>query len=404
MRRRKFLATVGLATSAGILGGTPKPIAVMGGESQFPPGKKSLFNGTPAVFAPVADGFTVSCPLGGAALVWLEYGETEALGTLAKGDAHGFVPHDDAVVKIRLNGLRPGTRYYWRAHAKPLLGGPVVSTKTYSTQTLNPNAQKVAFTVWNDTHDNVQVIRRLHDVRDPQSDFLLWNGDVSNNVDKRKLLPALYVSPPGVDLAEGAPIFTVRGNHDVRGIWANKVADYVDFPGGLPYYAFRAGPLGVIVLDTGEDKPDNHPSFNGVAAFESLIRKQAAWLKQAIASPGLCDAPYRVLFCHIPLRWHREQCPDYARGGFDHVSLRGRAAWKDALVRWKTQVVISGHTHRHAWFAPKPGVPFAQLVGGGRKQGDATHIQGRATADEFCLTTKNLDGQILHETSFKPLC
>ncbi|MDR2512304.1 MAG: metallophosphoesterase [Puniceicoccales bacterium] len=403
MHRREFLTTIGLAGSANLLKGVPNSVAAADKASRVSLGPKSLLHGTPAVFAPAADGFTVSCPLAAAALVWLEYGETDTLGTLMKGDAQGFVPHDDKVVKIRLRGLKSGTRYYWRAHAKPLRGGATTFTKTYATRTLDPGAQKAAFTVWNDTHDNAQVIRQLHDAREPEADFLLWNGDVSNDVNDRKLLPALYVSPPGVDLAEGAPIFSVRGNHDVRGIWANKMTDYVDFPGGYPYYGFRVGPLGVIVLDTGEDKPDDHPSLKGVAAFQPLIRKQAAWLEQAIASPSLRDAPYRILFCHIPLRWSKEQRPNYARGGYDYVSLRGQEAWQGALARWKTQVVISGHTHKHAWLEPTAGFRFAQLVGGGRTLNDATRIQGSATADALRLTTLNLKGETLHEAIFKPL-
>ncbi|MDR2430383.1 MAG: metallophosphoesterase [Puniceicoccales bacterium] len=408
MHRRQFIAAVGAVGTFSAVVPVDSPLAAASNAAAVAAGA-SLIKGTPVVFAPVADGFTVTVALNAPALVRVEYGETAALGAVARSDSCGFVPHDDVAVKIRLRGLRPGERYHWRVVAGPLSAGArkgaVERTATYVTRTLAPTAGETRFGVWNDTHDRAETIQRLHEGRGEGDDFLLWNGDVSNDVNRREILPGLYVCPKGVDLAEGAPVFFVRGNHDVRGIWANKMTDFVDFPEGRPFYAFRSGPLGVVVLDTGEDKPDAHPSFKGVAAFEDLIREQAVWLGRAIASPELRDAPCRVVFCHIPLRWHKEARPDYARGGYDWVSLRGREAWGGVLRQWGAQVVVSGHTHRAAWLPPSGEWPFGQLVGGGPRLDVATRIRGHATGRELRLVMERVvDGTVLHALSFPSVC
>lgn len=343
-------------------------------------------------------------PLNRAALVWVEYGETEALGETANSDLYGCVPHDDVVVKVCLRGLKPGQRYYWRGVATPLEGGDDVHTQIYRSKTLSDKASEAHFSIWNDTHDHAETIQKLHSLRRDEDDFLFWNGDLTNNVNARELLPGLFVSPKEVDLAEGPPILLSRGNHDVRGIWANKMTDYVDFPQGRPFYAFRTGPVAMIVLDTGEDKPDAHPSFRGVAAFEPLIREQAKWLATATQEPGIRDAPYRIVFCHIPLRWIDETPADYANQGWDHYSRRGRDAWAGALQRWGAQIVVSGHTHKATWMPQTKEFPFGQLIGGGPQMNGATVIRAHADKKNLTLRLESLQKEeLLEEIVLNPL-
>jgi predicted phosphodiesterase len=415
MNRRNFLSAIAVVSTASAANAIPAGIrtpssARSPAAANAAPAAALLLKGTPVAFAPAPDGFTVSTGLGAPARAWVEYGETEALGSVADADPNGFVPHGENVLQIRVSSLRPGVRYFWRLAAAPLFPLPTPRNKAtehspvYSLKTLAPGAASTQFTVWNDTHDRAETIKRLHAARHAEDDFLLWNGDVSNNVNLRSQIHRLYLSPKGADLAKGPPIFETRGNHDVRGVRANLIREYVAFPGGRPFYAFRSGPLAAIALDTGEDKPDSHPSHCGIAAFEPLIREQTAWLEQAIRMPGICDAPYRVVFCHIPLRWTHEKKPDYAKNGFDHFSLRGRKAWAGALKRWGAQVIISGHTHRVAWLEPTDEFPFVQLTGGGPDLAAATLIHGRADASSLRIEVKKLaDGSVLHDATFRPL-
>ncbi|MGN0562447.1 MAG: metallophosphoesterase, partial [Candidatus Fimenecus sp.] len=55
------------------------------------------------------------------------------------------------------------------------------------------------------------------------------------------------------------PVIYVRGNHETRGGYAAKLADYLGLDGF--YFETAYGDYNFLVLDSGEDKPDNHPEY-----------------------------------------------------------------------------------------------------------------------------------------------
>lgn len=407
MNRRELLRQTGLAgLGVGLLGARVE--VARGRDSAVEASRQA-----PAVFAPRPDGVTVVWPVAGPSLGWLEYGEAGDTSNprLQRGDGFGTIPHGERVLRVRLNGLKPGGRYWFRTQTQPLekpegsaIGREVIAGEAYEFRLPNPTASVTRFDVWNDTHDHPETLAKLAGMTQPEGvDFLLWNGDISNNIHTESMIPGLYLNPRGgVDLAKGPAIYFNRGNHDVRGAAANRLPGYVDYPDGRPYYSFRSGPLGAVVLDTGEDKPDDHPSFLGLVDFAALIQEQAEWLAEEIEKPHLKDAPYKVVFCHIPLRWRDETPPDYARGGFDHVSLRGRAAWHGAIARWGAQIIISGHTHQQFHLPATSEFPYEQITGGGPKLGGNARLI-RAQADERGLVIRMLDPQDGRETFSRAL-
>ncbi|BCU77160.1 hypothetical protein llg_18750 [Luteolibacter sp. LG18] len=353
--------------------------------------------------APRADGLEVVWAVSRLARGWVEWKGSDGTTGKAHEDAYGFVPQGDRIVRVRVSGLKPGATYQVRTVTE---SGDAAKTRDESPwknfRPLDGKAATTKFVVWNDTHQNEETLKRLHTAT-PAADFLLWNGDTCNNWDKEEWLAPTLLSPAGQDVSEGRPMFVVWGNHDVRGKWAFKMPEIIATPSDRPFYAFRSGPVAFICLHTGEDKPDDHPSFGGRVAFELLRVQQAEWMKQVIQQPEFRDAPYRVVFCHIPLRWTKENPKDYAGGGYDDFSRFSREAWHDVLVQWKTQIVVSGHTHQTAWIPGTKEFPYAQLVGGGPKPQAATFIEGTADKSALKFTMKDLDGKVLQEVSFKAL-
>ena len=232
---------------------------------------------------------------------------------------------------------------------------------------------------------------------------MVWNGDTCNDWTRDDLLDPTLLNPGNCDITDKRPLFITWGNHDSRGAHAFQMPGVVATPEGRPFYAFRSGPVAVICMHTGEDKPDDHPSFKGRVAFDALRQEQAEWLSETIRQPGFRDAPYRLVFCHIPLRWRDESPQDYSKTGFDRHSGRSRAAWHQSLVEWKTQVILSGHTHRHYWMPPTDAFPYGQLIGGGPKLHQATWIDGQADASALRLRVNNLEGEVLHDVEISPL-
>ncbi len=359
---------------------------------------------TPAVLmAPRSDGLEVVWAVDRLARGWVEWQGPDGSTGRAAADAFGFVPQGEQVIRVRVAGLKPGTDYQLRAVAEAGDGAPLKEAGPWKKfRTLDPHGATTSFVVWNDTHQWADTLKQLHEAT-PPADFLIWNGDTCNNWDQEDWLTPTLLYPGGQDLSAGRPLFVNWGNHDVRGKWAFKMPAWIATPDGRPYHAFRSGPVACICLHTGEDKPDDHPSFGGRVAFDALRREQAEWLVEATARPEIRDAPYHVVFCHLPLRWKVEQEVAYDQGGYDAFSRRSRDAWHDALVKWRTHVIISGHTHQPAFLPATAEFPYAQLVGGGPTPAQATYITGTADATALRLAANNLAGKVIVAATFPPL-
>ena len=371
-------------------------VVALGAESG--PTPQALMATPAVVMAPRTDGVEIVWAVTRLCRGWVELRMEGGEVFQHAADDFGFVPQSDSVMRVRIDGLETGGKYEVRAIVEAVDGDKTrEETPWKSFRTIDPAAVGAHFVVWNDTHENHETIRRLHEVT-PAADFLLWNGDTCNNWDQESWLIPTLLNPAGQDVSAGRPMFLSWGNHDVRGKWAFKAKELVPMPQGRPFYSFRNGPVAFICLHTGEDKPDEHPSFGGRVAFESLRREQAEWLKKVTAIPEIRDAPNKVVFCHIPLRWIREHgVPDFQDGGYDHFARDCRLAWNDALVKWGVQVVISGHTHEDTWIPADEKFPYAQMVSGGPKLGAARWIEGKADASGLKLVMRDLAGRVVHE-------
>ena len=391
MKRRDFLKVSAVATlasgvnAAGLLAAeTPSP------PKPLPP--PPLANTTPPVLQNVSEtAATVIWGVSGPATGWVEFGDTDSLGRLARGEVNGLLPYDGHVLRVRLTGLKPGQRTFYRVWTVPIdfrtptdiRRGEAVTTGVHAFTTLDDAAGTARFTVWNDTHQNKETLARLieHLPAYP-SDLLVWNGDVFNDIPSEDVLIEELLHPAGRAYAATQALVFVRGNHDVRGAFARRMGLAIETPGDRYYYSFRQGPVAFLVLDTGEDKEDGHPEYGGLADFARYRLEQQSWLEQAIARPGFQSAPFRVLLTHIPLR------------GPNH-SADARAKWEPLLAKAGIDFAISGHTHRHAYEEPTAGQPFPLLVGGGPGPDKATFIHAEATTDELRVRLLALDGSDL---------
>lgn len=408
LNRRRFLTTS--PAVAGVMGSLAagKAIAPAPASAESSDGN-GLTTSPPALFGPREDGVTVAWSVAGLCRGVVEYGETDELGSVAHSDPFGFTPNGEHVIRVRLEGLKPGTRYSYRVSTHGVdaeLREREHRSDLRHFTTLSAGGDRTSFVVWNDTHDRTDTIRALHTLtHEEPAEFMVWNGDISNDVHRREQIVPLYLAPgEGLDFSDGLPCCYIRGNHDVRGIRASMIDHYVDTPTGRPYYSMRVGPVAAVMLDTGEDKADDHPSFRGMAAFEALRREQAGWLADELKKPHMADAPYRVAFCHIPLRG-RDDSQTYETGsrGYDLLSVRSRVLWHDALTDWGVQVVVSGHRHRFDYIEADERFPYAQLVGGGPQLERALLIRGDADGGRLRFRTINLDKETVHEVEFPPL-
>jgi predicted phosphodiesterase len=368
-----------------------------------------MFAGSPVVSGPSPDAIAILQPLQRHGTGHLEYAVDGGPWQRVDSGHAGLRPLEEHVLKFRLPPLPPGKDIAYRIvghtigwvkvrqfYHGELRAGQKQTSPEYRFRTLDPAAESTTFAVWNDTHENADTLKALHGLTQPlKPDFLLWNGDQSNDVHFEKDMAGQFLNPAGLAIADRWPLAYVRGNHDVRGPAARSLPNFTGSPGDRYYYGFRSGPLAALVMDTGEDKPDASQYFGDLAAFERMQEEQAVWLKEVVKEAWFKDAPHKVLFCHIPLWFEHPRLPNNRFKGHLHA----RKLWEPTLTATGVSVVISGHTHDYVWMPKKAGQPIAQLIGGAPQPKYATFIRGTATRKELKLTMTKLDGTVVAETT-----
>lgn len=398
MERRTFLRdALGSTLALSALG----PASTASGAEQAIAKGEAFLQGAPVVTGPAAESLAILQAVGRPATGYLELRRSDGSWQRIDAESSGLLPYDHHVLKFRLPPLPAGQEFQYRVTAIPvdfenaykILPGEATVSGTRSVRTLDPNAAETKFVIWNDTHENQPTIQSLVAATEKlRPDFLLWNGDQTNDIYDEARMANQYLAPGGLTVAAEWPLAYARGNHDVRGPAARSLSRFTGTPDDRFYYAFRSGPVAALVMDTGEDKTDDHPVFGGLAAFKMMRERQTAWLAKAIEEPWFAAAPHKVLFCHIPLWWTTEDQSENGPWTFSRVC---RDAWLPLLRKGGIKLVVSGHTHDARWLPAAEGRPIPQLIGGGPKPQAATIIAGTATEDRLTLTMSRLDGSIL---------
>jgi predicted phosphodiesterase len=362
-----------------------------------------IFAGRPIISGPGHDAIAILQPIQRFATGYLEYAISEGPWQRVDAAAAGLLPLEGHVLKFRLPPLPAGVEIRYRvcAHTigwvrvREFYHGEVRRGKTQIGETgrfrtLDPAAATTSFVVWNDTHEHTAMLAALHaKTAALRPDFLLWNGDQTNDVHFEKDMRAQFLAPADLAIADRWPLAYVRGNHDVRGPAAHLVPKFTGTPDDRFYYAFRSGPLAALVMDTGEDKPDDSVYFGGMVDFAAMQRRQLAWLKDVARETWFRSAPFKVLFCHIPLYYTRDIFPEQRRWeAHDYC----RSLWVPALVEAGVKLIVSGHTHSPRWMPAKDGQPIAQLIGGGPSVTSGTLLHGTASKKTLAVKMTRLDG------------
>ena len=365
--------------------------------------------GSPCLQSAASTSMGISWSVSGLSKGVVEYADNPQFrdSRTVKSGGFGLVPIDVSALQVRLTGLKPSTRYYYRTVTTPFtdysniynakLGEPIVG-KTHSFTTLG-EGNNGHFAMISDTHGKWKSyeMHASHLKANPPG-LLLWNGDATNTTQDKATAVEIFLDPPipSADFAAGVPMSFVCGNHDYRGSWISKI-DEVMQP-RLPSertsefwdlkwnFAERLGDMAIIGMDTGEDKPDAHPKWFGLANFEPYRKMQTRWLEQALARPEIASAKFKVLFCHIPL-YAAPDHPDHSHDGvkvdpedYAYWSRECFELWNPIMEKAGVQLVVAGHKHRYRHDPPSPGRRWHQVVGGGHELGG---VRGKPDAGRF---------------------
>ncbi|BDS05942.1 hypothetical protein NT6N_09820 [Oceaniferula spumae] len=431
MKRRKFISGIALAGATPALISTPSAVAAPKEGIAL---KDIKAVSPPVVQNPTDTSFAVSWMVNGTATGWVEWGTTEQLGNISRPAHHGLAAMSDYALSARVEGIPAGSDVFYRVvtkavhyqNAYAIEQGEPIAGEIRKLTLPKANQDSCHLAVVNDTHDHADTIAQLADnINAADPDALIWNGDVYNQISSNQDMARIALTPgqKKEDPASGGwastrPLMFTPGNHDARGEAARTVPEaFIPWPmadgepKGLnpsPYtsgrYCFtkRIGPVGVICLDTGEDKPDSREVWGGMAAYEPYREAQLEWLVKALQQEEIKSAPYLIAFCHIPLHGLPGHNDGMGPKGYAGFSGFGQKLWLAPLVKAGCQMVVSGHTHRHRIDNPSKDFPMHQLVGGGPRENNATLIQIKADAKSLEVTIEDLKKKKVNGLSLSP--
>gem|GEM_PF-408699 len=211
--------------------------------------------------------------------------------------------------------------------------------RAYGFRTFPAAGSGCSFLVLNDIHGKADVLTRLCKRVDfSELGFVAFNGDMSSSVESGEQLFKDYLDASAALFAAGTPILFTRGNHETRGVFADSLGDY--FPGrdGRFYGIYRYGDVCILLLDCGEDKPDDHAEYNGLADYDAYRAEECAWLKKAVRSEEFLTASARIVLLHIPP----------ATGAW-HGSVHLNELFVPVLNEAGIDLMLCGHDHRYSF-------------------------------------------------------
>ena len=362
--------------------------------------------------------FAVSADASG----WVDCGEKPDLSDARRfhsGD-HGLMTVDDKIAQVRLTGLKPATKYYYRVGADRIFFkdgywmrnlGPEPDPKVHSFTTLG-TAATGSFCVINDTHNSKTALKLVFGkLAELKPSVVLWNGDASDTSEKIEQAIGVFIRPHREfpEYASDTPFMFLNGNHDYRGRFnrqlggvmmfrepAERKGEYAELGRN---FVQRFGDVALIGLDTGEDKLDTNPNFAGIFKMKEYREKQARWLAEAVETEAVKTARFKVALCHIPLFDARpdanpgdvypsDSSPKYS-ANYAFWQRTCATLWGPSFEKAGVQLVIAAHEHEFRYDAPAAGRSWAQIVGGGCECRDArfpTVIEGKVEGDRLVVT------------------
>lgn len=256
---------------------------------------------------------------------------------------------------VRVSGLEPGKAYRYRIYAKVINDdsnaygvdyGPArrVKFKGEATiRTLDRNAEKCRFFMANDIHLNDDRYKGVvKGVKSSDFDFFVMNGDMASYISEADtmLRHVFHVVP---SLTSSIPTVYTRGNHETRGRDAHHLSKFCPTPTGRPYYFLRQGPVAFLILDGGEDKPDEAPEYSGTVEFDKFRAEEVEWIKEVVKDPLFAEAKYKVAIMHVPAL----KFPDSWWG-----QLWLNENMVPVLNEAGVDIMLSGHHHKHIYIKP----------------------------------------------------
>ena len=297
----------------------------------------------------------------------------------------------DSVHCVRIRGLKPDSKYRYRVVTQALkdwcnddwvtLGGlawsDVWKKKPYEFKTYPAKPREITFLVLNDIHERPQFMKELcKNVDLKKLDFVLLNGDMSNRIRSQKHIMDAYLDTCVSMFATDVPLFFNRGNHELRGEFADYLNRYFPTNNGKYYRLQHVAGVDFLFIDSGEDKPDADLEYCGIVECDQYREEQERWLRSLQEEKKIGKYPV-VVFSHMPptlKNWHGP--------------LHMQETLTPELNKMNVSVMLSGHLHRFDYQKPNEIINFPNLVNSNNTYLLCHIANGKMEVDYVGLTNK----------------
>ena len=308
------------------------------------------FKTAPAVFA-VGNEYQIMVPVKSEVLFWVTVGD------------QAFYDHVNGIMRsaVRVHTVHVPMQVLDRVGAYTVHYRKIIDRKAYFPESEDevsatypfypvPTNRPVHVYHLSDTHGNFIHPAAAAGYFGDGTDLLILNGDIpdhSGNLENFDLIYELCEAITG----GSRPVVFSRGNHDMRGFYAEQLSSYSPTDHGNSYYTFRVGNVWGMVLDAGEDKPDGHEAYGHTNVCHTFRLAQTEFIKRVIenaeteyAAEGIT---HRLVIAHHPFSCER-------REPFN-IEYDIYRTWIELLgTHVKPHILLSGHIH-HTLFKPEGG-------------------------------------------------
>lgn len=172
-------------------------------------------------------------------------------------------------------------------------------------------------------------------------DFLVLAGDAISDVETFD--DANFINKVANKITGGSmPVVYARGNHDVKGRYAEETHKFTGAKGEKFYYNFYFNDVYGVVLDLGEDHDDDWWEYYDTAHYDAYRQEQVVFLQNEIAKHEYDDYKYHLAACHIPITFVNKRK--------NHVEIKAQLT--ELLNQMDIDMLLCGHQHDIMIFEP----------------------------------------------------
>lgn len=298
-----------------------------------------MFKFAPAVFA-VGDEYQICVRTEYESMMWVKVGEE-----CFYDDVNGILRSDTRIHKLHvpMDILNKEKKY-------TVCERKIIERKPYFSETEDVCEKEYDFCPVPDDGIRAYHIADAHNLVDPpvtaakafgKADILILNGDIPDHSGEIKNFDNIYAI---CDKLTGGhiPVVFSRGNHDMRGVCAEKIADYTPTMNGNSFFTFRLGSLWGIVLDCGEDKSDKSKEYGNTICCSAFRKRETLFIKDVIKNAAKEfmreGVKYKAVIVHNP--FSRIDKPPF------DIEQDTYREWCSLLrENVKPDIMICGHVH-----------------------------------------------------------